>query len=135
MKNYDKYIELLPWHLGIEFFDYNSTVDWAIYMIGKGIETENMLILASFSKPVEREEIKPYVSGVLQDLQIEEKVEECSVISKACFYAQMIVDNYEIRKNLTALFELCLESNYSKDLMPFYLLYHGWWSLEEDGFN
>lgn len=104
-------------------------------MIQRGIETENMLILASFSKPIDRIEIKSYVSEVLKELHLEEKVGEYSVVSNAYFHANMIVDNYEVRKNLTSLFNLCLENDYSKYLMPFYLLYHGWWSLEEDGFN
>lgn len=59
MTNHDKYTELLLWHNGIENFDYAPAIDWAIELLKKGIETENVLIVASFSKPVEREEIKP----------------------------------------------------------------------------
>ena len=135
MIDYDKYTELLQWHNGVELFNYELTIDWALEMLQRGVETENMLILASFSKPVDRQEIKPYVSGVLRDLNLEEKIGEYSVISNAYFHAQMIIDKYEIRKNLTVLSNLCLESNYSKYLMPFYLLNNGWWSLEDDGFN
>jgi len=133
--NFDKYTELLQWHNGVELFNYNIVVDWALEMVQRGVETENMLILASFSKPVDRIEIKPYVTGVLEELNLEEKIGEYSVLSNAYFHAQMIVGNYEVRKNLTALFILCLENNYSKYLMPFYLLHHSWWSLEEDGIN
>lgn|GEM_PF-621726 len=135
MINFDKYTELLQWHNGVELFNYNIVVDWALEMVQRGVETENMLILASFSKPVDRIEIKPYVTGVLEELNLEEKIGEYSVLSNAYFHAQMIVGNYEVRKNLTALFILCLENNYSKYLMPFYLLHHSWWSLEEDGIN
>ena len=135
MINYDKYTELLQWHLGVELFDYNPTIDWAIHMMGKGIETENMLILASFSKPVDREEIKPYVSGVLKDLGLDEKIGEYSIVSNCYYHIQQIIDEYEKRKNLSSLFIIHLENNYPVYTSPFYLLHHGWSDLESEGFN
>ena len=133
--NYEKYTELLQCHLGVELFDYNPTIDWAMYMIQKGIETENILILASFSKPVDREEIKPYVSGVLKDLKLEEKIGEYSLVSNCYYHVQQIIQEYEKRKNLSSLYNIHLESNYPEFTSPFYLLYHSWADLETEGFN
>ena len=48
MIDYDKCKELLQWHNGVELFDYNPVIELPIYMLRKGIETENMLILALF---------------------------------------------------------------------------------------
>lgn len=135
MIDFNKYTELLQWHLGVELFDYNPVIDWAINMIQKGIETENMLILASFSKPVEREEIRPYVSGVLKDLNLEEKISEYSVVSNCYYHVQQIIDEYDERRNLSALYSIHLENNYPEYTSPFYLLYHGWSDLETEGFN
>lgn len=135
MINYEKYTELLQWHLGVELFDYNPTIDWAINMIQKGVETENMLILASFSKPVDREEIKPYVSGVLKDLKLDEKIGEYSIVSNCYYHVQQIIDEYDKRKNLSSLYSIHLENNYPEYTNPFYLLYHGWSDLETEGFN
>jgi len=133
--NYEKYTELLQWHLGVELFDYNPTIDWAIHMMGKGIETDNMLILASFSKPVDREEIKPYVSGVLKDLELDEKIGEYSIVSNCYYHVQQIIDEYDKRKNLSFLYSIHLENNYPEYTSPFYLLYHGWSDLETEGYN
>lgn len=135
MIDYDKYTDLLQWHIGVELFDYNPVIEWSIHMLQKGIETENMLILASFSKPVDREEIKPYVSGVLKDLKLEEKIGKYSIVSNCYYHVQQIIDDYDKRKNLSSLYSIHLENNYPDYTNPFYLLYHGWSDLESEGFN
>jgi len=133
--DYNKYTELLQWHIGVDLFDYDPVIEWSIHMLQKGIETENMLILASFSKPVDREEIKPYVSGVLKDLKLEEKIGEYSIVSNCYYHVQQIIDEYAKRKNLSSLYNIHLENNYPEYTNPFYLLYHGWSDLETEGFN
>jgi hypothetical protein len=133
--NHEKYTELLQWHNGVEHFDYNNAVDWAIELIRNGIESEYVLIVASFSKPVDRDEIKPYITGALKELNLTEKYGEYSLIVNAHYHLEQILNDYEIRKNLTMLSNLCLNANYEKGLMPFYLLYHGWSELEEIGTN
>ena len=64
---HQKYTELLQWQKAIEHFDYNPAVDWAIELIRNGVTSENELIVASFSKPVDREEIRPYIAGALKE--------------------------------------------------------------------
>lgn len=64
---HQKYTELLQWQKAIEHFDYNPAVDWAIELIRNGVTSENVLIVASFSKPVDREEIRPYITGALKE--------------------------------------------------------------------
>jgi hypothetical protein len=133
--DHEKYTEILQWHNGIEFFDYNPAIDWAIELIGKGIETENVLIVASFSKPVDREEIKPYIKGALKELNLTEKYGEYSIVANAHYYLEQILNDYEIRKNLSKLYEICLNADMDSRLMPFYLLYHAWGDLEQIGEN
>lgn len=132
---HEKYTEILQWHKGIEHFDYNPAIDWAIELIGKGIETENVLIVASFSKPVDREEIKPYITGALKELNLPEKYGEYSLVANAHYYLEQILNDCEIRKNLSKLYEICLNADMDIRLMPFYLLYHGWDELEQIGAN
>jgi len=81
MTNHEKYEDLIKWHHAIELFDYNSTVDWAIKLIEKGIETESVLIIASFSKPVDHYEIKSYVSSALKELNITQLLPMLIIIS------------------------------------------------------
>ncbi len=128
--------KLVPYHNGIEHFNYDLTVDWAIDLI----ETDNVLILASFSKPVNSVEIRPYVSGVLADLDIEEKEGDEAVQALFQYYLTNILNNISIRDNLTLIYNLFLEKDFFQredqfGLMPFYLLYHGWNELEEIGAN
>ncbi|MEM6844017.1 MAG: hypothetical protein AAF632_17450 [Bacteroidota bacterium] len=135
MIDHEKYTEILQWHNGIEYFDYNPSIDWAIELIRNGKESENILIVASFSKPVDREEIKPYITGALKELNLNEKYGEYSIVANAHYYLEQILNDYEIRKNLTKLYEICLNADMDSRLMPFYLLYHGWDELEEIGAN
>jgi hypothetical protein len=133
--DHKKYTEILQWHKGIEYFDYNPAIDWAIELIRNGKESENILIVASFSKPVDREEIKPYITGALKELNLNEKYGEYSIIANAHYYLEQILNDSEIRKNLSKLYEICLNADMDSRLMPFYLLYHGWGELEEIGAN
>lgn len=52
---------LMQCHLETVDFNYDVAVDWAIDLMMQGIETENVLILSSFSKPVNAFEIRSYV--------------------------------------------------------------------------
>lgn len=135
MIDHEKYTEILQWHNGIEHFDYDPAIDWAIELIRNGIESENILIVASFSKPVDREEIKPYITGALKELNLTEKYGEYALVANAHYYLEQILNDYEIRKNLSKLHEICLNADMDSRLMPFYLLYHGWDELEEIGVN
>lgn len=135
MLNQEKYTEILQWHNAIEHFDYDPAIDWAIEMIRDGIETENVLIVASFSKPVDRYEIKPYITGALNELNLMEKYGEHSIIANSHYYLEQILNDYDIRKNLTKLYKICLNGDMDSRLMPFYLLYHGWDGLEQIGAN
>lgn len=135
LTDHEKYTEILQWHNGIEYFDYNPAIDWAIELIRNGKEAENILIVASFSKPVDREEIKPYIKGALKELNLNEKYGDYSIIANAHYYLEQILNDCEIRKNLSKLYEICLNADMDSRLMPFYLLYHGWGELEEIGAN
>lgn len=135
MIDYEKFTELLQWHLGVEFFNYNPVIDWAIYMIQQGRETETMLILASFSKPVYREEIRPYVSRTLVELNLEEKVGSYSVISNCYFHVSQIIGKNNIKDNLSSLYIIHTDNDYPKITRQFYALYWAWSDLLHYEFN
>ncbi len=126
---------MLQWHQAIESFNYDLVVDWALSCLEQGVETENILILASFSKPVDSYEIKPYVSAAISDLDLEEKYGEYSIVANVHYHLAFILDDIEPRRNLGRVYELCLEADSKFGLGIFYSLYHGWSSLEEDGYN
>lgn len=127
--------KLIQCHKGISNFNYDITVDWALELLNSGVETENVFMLASFSKPVDSREIKPYVSAVLNELKLSEKEGNEAIISKINYHLAEIIQDKSIRNNLKFLYEICLDNNYGFGLMKFYLLYHGWDELDEMGVN
>ena len=135
MKDEKLILRLIQSHKELEHFDYLKAVDWAIDLIRQGKETENVLMLASFSQPIDIFEISPYVTNVLNDLGLEELDYKSAVIAKTHYHLNEILCDREIRKNLQSLYQLCVDNDYESGLMTFYLIYHGWDELEEMGVN
>ncbi len=132
--------DIIQYHNGIEFFNYDLCIDWAIDLIDKSIENDNILMLASFSKPVNSIEIKPYLSAVLADLELEEEIGDEAIIALIHYYLSHILNNHLIRDYLHKVYDLFIEKDYLNGhdkfkLMPFYLLYHGWSQVEDIGEN
>ncbi|GGW75195.1 hypothetical protein DFQ11_1216 [Winogradskyella epiphytica] len=135
MKDEQLILKLIQSHKELEHFDYSIAVNWAIDLIRQGKETENVLMLASFSQPIDRFEISTYVTNVLDDLGLEELDYESAVIAETHYHLNEILSDREIRKNLQSLYQLCVDNDYESGLMTFYLIYHGWDELEEMGVN
>ena len=128
-------LRLIQSHNALEHFDYSKAVDWAIDLIRQGKETDNVLMLASFSEPIDSWEIRPFVTAVLEDLGLEEFNYENAVVARTHFHLIEILNNNALRQNLRALYQLCLDNDYESGLMNFYLLYHAWEELEDIGVN
>ena len=128
-------LRLIQSHKELEHFDYSKAVDWAIDLIRQGKETDNVLMLASFSEPIGRFEISPYVTNVLNDFGLEELDYKSAMIAKTHYHLNEILNDREIRKNLQSLYQFCVDNDYELGLMTFYLIYHGWDELEEIGVN
>jgi len=128
-------IRLIQSHKELEHFDYSKAVDWAIDLIRQGKETDNVLMLAAFSEPIDRFEISPYVTNVLNDFGLEELDYKSAVIAETHYHLNEILNDRQIRKNLQSLYQLCVDNDYESGLMNFYLIYHGWDELEEIGVN
>jgi len=127
--------ELIQCHLAIELFEYAFAIDWALNLMTNGIESENILILSSFSKPIDQYEIRPYVTAALVDLHLPEFTGIRAKLQKARYHLNEIIGNHAIRQQLKQLAELCVSTEYNYGLYPFYLLYFGWWDLDDNGVN
>lgn len=128
-------INLLPYHLAIKDFDYNAVVDWATDRVSKGHETEGILMLATFSKPVSTYEIKPYIRAYLREQKLEEVEGELAFFALIRYYMYEILDGREIRKVIKGLYDLYFHEEQfgqGKDLglVEFYLLQHAWDDLQ-----
>lgn len=121
-------------HRSIYPFNYDLAIDWAIELIREGIETENVLILASFSKAADSSEIAHYVSAVLRELGIEEPPALEPPLPYLRYYVEQIITGKEIRSALAELFRAYTQ-DYDHGLLPFYLLHFAWKDLETVGYN
>lgn len=133
MSNRQDISKLIQCHSAIDHFNYDLVVDWAIDLISDGVEFENVFILASFSKPVDSYEFKPYLKAAFIELELDEKSGEEAVLGYAHFYLSEILNDHSIRNNLYKLSELCIQTDYGFSLEPFYYLHFGWEDLDYDG--
>lgn len=135
MAEEEVFIKLLQSHEQLDYFDYSKAVNWAIEKVKRGEETENTLMLASFREPIDRFEIRPYVSAVLNELGLEQLNYKNAIIAEAHFYVNDILNDLDLKNNLEKLKQLCVNNDYEFGLMNFYLLYYAWDGLEDCGEN
>ncbi|MEM6378198.1 MAG: hypothetical protein AAF705_08290 [Bacteroidota bacterium] len=135
MGTHEEISEVIVWHNEIDDFDYDLAVDWAMGCLVRDIETENVLILASFSKPVSKYEIKPYVTASINELGLEEKYGDGAAIAHIHFYLQQIVRGDSVRQNLNIIYDECYNLNFKYDLSTFFDLQLEWDDLEDNGHN
>ena len=123
-------------HRAVVSFNYDLSVDWARELLVNGIETENILILASFQKPTDSIEIKNYVSAVLVDLQVKEKTGDAAELTHIHYLVRFLSKGENLRENLSKIRDLYWEYEIDKlDINKFYNLHHAWSDLEFDNFN
>jgi len=128
-------LKLIQGHKALESFDYAIAVNWAVEMVEQGNESENILMLATFTQPFHRWETGAYVTAVLKELGLEELDYDEALIATTHFHLSEIVQSRSTRKHLSSLYQLCINNDYKSDLMAFYSLYHAWDELEEFGQN
>jgi len=135
MNKKQEILRFIQSHKALEPFDYKIVVDWAIDLIREGKETDNILMLAAFSGPIEKWEISPYVTAVLNDLGLEELECDDAIIAQTHFLLLKILKDVDLRKNLITLSQVCINNDFDQRIMNFYLLCHAWDELEEIGAN
>lgn len=131
-----KLTRLIQSHKGFEPFNYDICIDWAIYLLENEIESNNIAMLASFSKPTNAWEIKPYVQSVLKEFNLEEFEGEKATKAKAYYYVWSILNNDgDLILHLDNLRNFCIHSDYEDSIYPFYLLMYSWEDLEDLGMS
>lgn len=135
MSEEEVFIRLLQSHEQLDYLDYSKAVNWAIEKVKQGEETENILMLASFREPIDRFEIRPYVSAVLNELSLEQLNYKHAIIAEVHYYLNHILNDLDLKSNLDKLKQICVNNDYEFGLMIFYLLYYAWDGLEDCGEN
>lgn len=125
---------LIQSHKGFEPFNYDICVDWAVNLLEQGIVSIKIDMLASFSKPTNAWEIRPYIQSVLKEFNLEEFEGEKATKAKAYYYVWSILNNDgDLISNLDNLRNFCIYSDYEDSIYPFYLLMYSWEDLEDLG--
>ncbi|MFC6267246.1 hypothetical protein [Frigoriflavimonas asaccharolytica] len=119
---------------GIEIFNYDFCVDWAIELLVNNIVTENIQIVAGFHKPVNSLEINPYVTEILKEFNLREFYGDEAVQNNAYSEVEKILnDEGVLITNLNHLCKICIDNDYDDNLYPFYLLKFSWEDLIDLG--
>lgn len=131
-----KLTRLIQSHKGFEPFNYDICIDWAIHLLKKGIDSNNIEMLASFSKPTNAWEVKPYVQLVLSEFNLEEFEGEKAIKARGYYYVWSILNNDGNRiSHLENLCRICIDYDYDDSIYPFYLLKYSWEDLNELGMS
>lgn len=115
----DLTLRFIQCHQIIKLFDYGIAVDWAVDQVSKGNESANVLMLAAFSNPTDRLEVKPYVTAVLRELDLEDPGIEQAVLAIGHFHADKISRGNNPRYHTNELAQFYLQFEYHKLLAEF----------------
>jgi hypothetical protein len=128
-------LRIIQSHRSLINIDYSLVVNWALDLVQQGKETENILILASFSEPIDKYEITPHITRVLNELGLEELTYDNPVQAQTHYHLMEILSDQAIRINLSHIYHLFLRNNHPGELLKFYLFYHAWDELDNLGVN
>lgn len=121
---------LLPYHKSLPQFDYKLAVDWAIHLMEIGNTDQNILMLSSFSDPIDSFEIQPYVTAALTSQKLAEKKDDFGLFALTNYYLTNILNDNSIKQNLSIINNLYYKHNHPRELIDFYLLYEAWQNFD-----
>lgn len=136
LKEKSNLTRLIQTHKGFQPFNYDICIDWAISLLEKEVKSNNVVMLASFSKPANAWEIRPYIQAVLKEFNLEEFEGEKATKATIYYYVWSILNNYgDLISNLDHLRNFCTYLDYEDSIYPFYFLRYSWEDLEEFGLS
>ena len=100
-----------------------SWVDWAVRLLVEGTDTPALRLLAGRSAPFDYGDVTALVDRALAELDIPHLDKDAAVEAYATELVQSLLrDGVVIEAALAELFDLCVETNYSRALYNFYQL-------------
>ena len=109
--------QLIPYHNASVNFDYDLVIDWALKLMKQGIESEDIVILASCTKPADSRTLTPYLDNVLKELGLAVKSKEEAIAGFIQYHVQRILTKQPelVEDSLTHLNKLHLQLDESFD--------------------
>ncbi|MEG0851433.1 MAG: hypothetical protein RSH24_16330 [Flavobacterium sp.] len=118
-----------------KFLNIDLIEDWVIELINLGYESEAIYTLACFYKPIDYDEIKPYLEAVFLELNLTTKNEEESQKSHIRYFLNKIVKRENVRGNLKNMLHFYFEFAVDKDIVDFSVLQYVWDDLSAGEVN
>jgi hypothetical protein len=109
-----------------------NCVDWAISMLELGYDGHYLTMLAGITPPFNHFELSDFRDRALRELKIPETNPNDSVTAYTAEILNSLLQNKtEISVSLAKIKEMCVKSDYQKNIYDFYLLYFAYTDLQE----
>lgn len=125
---------ILAFH-SYKFLNIDLIEDWAIELINSGYESEAIYTLACFYKPIDSDEIQPYLEAVFSELNLTAKNEEESQKSHIRYFLNKIAKQENVRGNLKNMLHFYFEFAVDKEIVDFSVLQYVWDDLSAGEVN
>ncbi|MEM7794349.1 MAG: hypothetical protein AAGE59_38020 [Cyanobacteria bacterium P01_F01_bin.86] len=104
-------------------------VDWAMDALCAGEDSPSLRILAGLTPPLYSLEVREYATRALKELGIKIPTGKDAISTCARVLMEEILANPDdMQDRLSILSELCIDTNYRKDIYDFYLLH---WAFDD----
>ncbi|SHM32093.1 hypothetical protein [Flavobacterium chilense] len=84
----------------LDLTDFDLIEDWAIQLINLGCENEALYNLATFYKPINPDEIMPYLKRTFLELNLKEKEGDDAEICYARYHFNRVIKGEDVKSNL-----------------------------------
>jgi hypothetical protein len=115
---------ILTFHF-YKYLNIDLIEDWAIELINSGYESEAIYDLACFYKPIDSDEVQPYLEAVLLELNLKAKNKMESEKCHIRYFLNKIVKHDNVRSNLNSMLHFYFEF-VGKDTADFSVLQYAW---------
>jgi hypothetical protein len=109
--------------------------NWAIELINSGYESEAIYNLACFYKPIDSDEVQPYLEAVFAELNLTAKNNAESQKSHIRYFLNKVVQYENVRSNLKRMLQFSFDFDIDKDLTDLSALQYLWDDLEDGQVN
>jgi len=107
-------------------------VDWATERMDAGDDTPSLRILAGLTGSFDQIDVTRLLDACLSELGVEPLDRETAVKVYASELLKNLLGNTQpVRDVLRELGDLCIQTEYDRELYPFYLLHFALWDLED----
>ena len=110
-----------------------DAAEWATEQLVRGVDTPHLRQLAGETGNEDRSEIEELFDRTVRELGVTPPPRDEAIYLHARFLMQDYpAGRLDREALLVPLCELCIETDYRRDLWPFYLLRFAHWDLQED---